>query len=732
MSRPVSHFYLDEYTRDLNFKKHYVEEVSFGIARMRGISIEEATKKVVDYLKTDTDITNPNVNYIGKNELGDRIRCRTTIGEYLQHVDKEKKILTATMVTIDNHKEHLGVLPNALTTMVNKRKVAKKLMFAYRDQGNFAASELKKGEQNNLKRGLNALSGSETSPYNIFHLSSGHPILTSTCRIATSTANSNNEKFLAGNRPYYNADNVIEDICHICCKSDAELVKQAISVYNLHIPTVDEIMEMIKRSTVYYWESDVYMEKIRRLVNGLTPEERVMVMYNGDLYHLTMYNPDLVRKLFALVINIDREQMENGEEPLTMGSDAAILLFAKSTMLEDLKGLDFTVIKTEHPDVYQRLCNTYHAIDKIIVDNMLLVRAFWVTRILPRDVGHFPTSYRKVGLLSDTDSTVFTTQYYLQWYLGKDFKYDNQVWSIAAFLTYLVSSVIQHYLAQISTNIGTDEEHRYLLSMKSEFLFGLLGLTGRGKHYYSKTLLQEGVVPKADSEWEIKGSALIASKISQRISARAHNMLKEVVSKKISNTPVYVKDVIDDVVALEKELEESIKVGNIEFLRVETIRKSEDYRGADPIKAFYYEFWQNVYGETYGSIEHLPYDGVRLTLNLNNKTKLNNWIESIQDPVIRDKTRDFLARKGKTSLGSLILPINNIISTGVPKELLPAINVKLTVANLMGCYYLTLDSFGLYITRNNSGKNIITIRDRMATTVDKFEASMASIYEIEE
>lgn len=728
MSRPQSLFYREEYSRDLNFKKRYNQEAAFAIARMRNISIEEANI-LVEKALAKANTRNPKVNYLGKNEFGDRIKCTTTMEEYLQYVAKEKKILTGTLVAIDNHKENPGVIPRIITGRKKKRKKAKGEMFAYIDKGDSFRASLKNAEQNNLKRDLNALSGSESSHYNIFYIASGHPILTSTGRVATSTANSSNERFLAGNRPYYTVDHVIEDITHVCNNSDIEIVKEAIIKYNLHIPTVDEIMTMINYSTVYYWESEEYMSKIRQLVSGLTDEERVMIMYNGDFYHLTIYNKELVTMLFDRVTNIDASKCFEDQAPMQHGKDGGIELFAKSTMIDDLKNIDFTTIKTDHPEVFQKLCNSYYYIENFIKENMVLVRAFWVTKILPRDIGHFPESYRKVGLLSDTDSTVFTTQFYLEWYLGKDYNYDNRVWAIASFLTYLISSIIQHYLAQISTNFGTDEEHRYILSMKSEFLFGMLGLTGRGKHYYSNTLLQEGKLPKSGGQWEIKGSALIASKVSDKVASRAHQMLKLVVNRKMNNEPVYVQEVLDDVCSLEKEIEQSILSGNVEYLKMESIRNKSAYKSDNPPQYFNYEFWQEVYSSTYGGIEHLPYDGVRLTLSLTNKTRLNEWLSKIKDPVIKEKITECLAKRGKTSLPSIVLPLNNISSSGIPVEFHSVIDMKLTIAKLIANYYLVLDSFGLYITRNNGGKNIITTRDRIAMSVDEFSNSERSVYQ---
>ena len=729
MNRPTSHFYLEEYERDLNFKRHYIEEASLGIARMHNIPIEEATKLVEKALSV-ANTRNPKVNFLGKNEFGDREKCTSTMEEYLQYVAKNKKILTATLVTIDNHKEHPGVIPRIITDRKKKRKKAKKEMFDYIDKGDTFRASLKNAEQNNLKRSLNAMSGSELSRYNIFNLASGHPILTSTGRVATSTANSSNERFLAGNRPYYTVDHVVEDILHVCSKSDSNLVEKAIQDYNLHIPTPDEVMEMIKRSTDYYWESDIYMAKIKQLVDGLKPIERVMVMYNGDFYHLTIHNKHLVTKLFDEVTNIDFNTSLPDQEPLKMGKDSGIELFAKSTMIDTLKNIDFTTIITEHPDVFQKLCNSYYHINDFVIRYMPLIRAFWVTLILPRDIGHFPTSYRKVGLLSDTDSTVFTTQFYLEWYLGKDYKYDNRVWAIASFLTYLISSIIQHYLAQISTNFGTDEEHRYILSMKSEFLFGMLGLTGRGKHYYSNTLLQEGKLPKSGGQWEIKGSALIASKVSDKVTNRAHQMLKLVVERKMNNEPVYASEVIEDICSLEAEIERSILSGEVEYLKMESVRDKAAYKSDNPAQYFYYEFWQEVYSSTYGSIENLPYDGVRITLNLTNKTRFNAWIESIKDPVIKEKMIECLGKRGKTTLPSIVLPLNNISSGGIPVEFHSVMDVKLIISKLVASYYLVLDSFGLYITRNNNGKNIITTRDRMAMGVDEFKESDKSIYQL--
>ncbi|MFO5854907.1 family B DNA polymerase, partial [Klebsiella pneumoniae] len=107
--------------------------------------------------------------------------------------------------------------------------------------------------------------------------------LTSTCRTGTSYANSNNEKFIMGNRHYYTPEITKANLVNIINVADMELIQKAVTNFNLHCPTPEEVVDMVLYSTKHYWQNKYYTAQILKLATGMTPVERAAVMYVGDL-----------------------------------------------------------------------------------------------------------------------------------------------------------------------------------------------------------------------------------------------------------------------------------------------------------------------------------------------------------------------------------------------------------------------------------------------------------------
>jgi hypothetical protein len=119
--------------------------------------------------------------------------------------------------------------------------------------------------------------------------------LTSTCRSATAYANANNERFLAGNRHYWNPDIAMQNIVSIIRLADYDLIEQAVEKYNLTIPTADDLYADILRSTDLYWKDGRFNDKLKRYLDKLTPIKRVAYYYSNNFWALKELNPDIAR-----------------------------------------------------------------------------------------------------------------------------------------------------------------------------------------------------------------------------------------------------------------------------------------------------------------------------------------------------------------------------------------------------------------------------------------------------
>ncbi|MFO5759750.1 family B DNA polymerase, partial [Klebsiella pneumoniae] len=136
----------------------------------------------------------------------------------------------------------------------------------------------------------------------------------------------------------------------------------------------------------------------------------------------------------------------------------------------------------------------------------LLIVAFFLTKCVPSSIHAFPTVYRRAAVISDTDSTMFTLQWWVEEFFGK-VTFSNEAKRLVFALVFLVSEVVMHILAIQSANMGVSKDKLRLFAMKNEFYFAVLALTTRSKHYFASQDAQEGVMFN-ESRMEIKGVGL--------------------------------------------------------------------------------------------------------------------------------------------------------------------------------------------------------------------------------
>ena len=151
---------------------------------------------------------------------------------------------------------------------------------------------------------MDSLSGMHASPSTVGYNKSSHSSLTSLCRCATSYANSSNEKFLGGMRHYYAPTIIYNHLLTSMRSCNHELIEKVITDFNLHYPTTDEVMDLIRVSANNYWRNEDELVKIRNFVDKMTPAEKAGFAYVGDFYHFDKYNTELPQKISDLIIQI--------------------------------------------------------------------------------------------------------------------------------------------------------------------------------------------------------------------------------------------------------------------------------------------------------------------------------------------------------------------------------------------------------------------------------------------
>lgn len=710
------------YTRDIDVVTGYIEQQSMILHKSTGLPLEQCTAFVKEELfEGEYKMKDPEFLMLERDENLDQRPKAVRFTEYINTVTREGWLLAPTFTTILPPHIKQSLLAEYIKGNLSKRSAEKDLMFEAGRKGDTFKATFHKNNQNNKKILNNAISGNHRSEHSPLHDRSTHPVLTSCCRIANGSANSNNDRLLSGNRHYWKPEVVMNNIGSILTMSNWADVEEAVVKHNLHIPTVDEVMDVIRWSTDLYWgrgnPNSMAHRRIRELIEGLTDYERAGYVYTGDLYHLRKFNEPLVRDLISGLVTpantIDPDHKEwikyvDGDTIAQMK-----VMFPHILQKEDLWNDFEEVSQREGFGFMGTTCKQiYDKLDKY----KEIINTFLMSKNIPFLTCDFPHSIRRTGVGSDTDSAIFTVQDWVLWYSGSnEISHKNII--VAESLGYIVSQTTTHNLASMTGNMGVVEPKEvFRLSMKNEYLFPSFTLTSRAKHYFANMAVQEGEVFEKYKR-EKKGVELIASNSPAGVRADLDKIVEEITDLATADKKINLSRYLRWVARWEHTIYESVRNGEVSYLKAARVKEEEGYEGENS-PYLNYELWQEVFGPKYGMIEPPPYSALSFSIVHDTKKKTEKWLDSWKDQEMAERFRKWLASKGKTYVGRLLLPESIIISMGIPEEILDAINVRKIIGSAMSPMYLVLESLDYFLFDSNQTRLIFDQMDREIAFMD--------------
>lgn len=743
MTDTILHHPTNEYHRDLDFVKHYIKDAATYAAIMNNIdyaTAEAAVKKIISPTGAHP-LFDPRVLFLDSTKPGYRDKKQTTMLGYTQSVTENRFIMAATFTCyqhpdvrespsaryikseLDNRNKNKGQmhhhsdLANQASLKIEELKQnaapAIKIEEVQREQAqNSSLSSIYKNRQNRNKIKCNSVSGGHGTRSSVLFQQTAHSTLTSTCRSAASNISAMLEKFITGNRHYFSADALRNNIISIINITDLDLVQKTMDHYKLVWPTVDQVHAHLKRSSDLYWRSEEEHERISVLLHRLEPVQLAAVYYVGDLYALKELNEDFVRKIFTVLVTMPGENEKiadpkswidklSSEDIGMLGITAnEILHFHKLTDEKILgnpkKGIPGDAIKIE------RLGAAAKNIVTLFQDIKLLSDAFWTTKNMPLSMARFPTSIRKTVIASDTDSTIFTTQDWTEWFVGQ-LDFSDMSASVAAATTCLCSKITQHVLMQMMANFGAAERHITEYQMKNEFYFKFFALTNMAKHYFAARSAQEGLVFEKP-KWEIKGAQLKNSNAPAYLVDRAEEEMKKIASLVLNNEEIDVHQLLKDYGLLEWELFKKIRNGDVNFFARTRIKPRSSYSDTKESSPYdHYTLWSEVFAPKYGECSEPPYDAIRVNVELSSVTKLNDWLDFMPDQALAIRFREWQARYNKKQLTSFILPTAIVNANGIPSEIVDIMDIRGMVFKQMRTFYLLLETLCVFmISQDNT------------------------------
>lgn len=699
---------VDTYTRNLEVHEPAIQDSALYLSSMTGDPIEQCVAYVREAFKDGGEfaLEDPKSLILNKNLQGDREKKVVTFNQFLGRVKKQELLLSPSMTVYMPETQRQSTHAMYIEEGVRNRKKTKGEQMRLEGENTpeaFEQAQVKKGEQENYKGNNNSYSGATVSAATILYCKSTHSSLTSTCRTATTYANANNEKFIMGNRHYYNPEITKANMLSIANATDLVLLEECMTKFNMFYPSDRDVIDMMLYSTKHYWQNPTYTEQIRLMVAGMKPIQRAAIMYVGDLYHIYKYNPTLIKSFLTELSQVGRPDQVIPEEEFKK-FDGDMELLSTFICYDLVKGRNKDKLREQNPEVFDIIHATGRNISETLNKYKLLIDAMFMTVNVPSSVHAFPSAYRRAAVISDTDSTMFTLQYWVEEFFGK-VTFTPEAKRLVFSLVFLVSEVVMHILALQSANMGVSKKKLRQLAMKNEYYFAVLSLTTRSKHYYASQDAVEGVMFQKP-RMEVKGVGLRDSKVPPRINRAAKRLMDEIITSVKEEKPLVMRSILTRIANLERDIYKSIYSGKAEFLTTGKCKKLEAYKSEDNATYAKHQFWEEVMAPSFGRIEKPPYSFVKISVTVDNRTRFNEWVDGIEDKGLAMRLKEWAMRNGKTGITNFHVPMTVVENMGIPEVITRVADVRAVISNTMGAFYLMLESLNVFLSDKDNSRLI--------------------------
>lgn len=699
-------FVTDDYTRDVNPLKNYAELTSFYLSRTRNVD-ESVARNWVNNKLAETKF--PTIKFLERQENGDRKIKYQPLDEYYGDVLGRNRLMAGTGTVYKQPFEELSLFTKYINDGRAARSVFKKRMLAAKQEKDTEKANFNNELQGDEKISNNTLSGATTTVSTVIYMGSAHPSLASTGRLATSFANAINEILLRGNRHYNNPSITLDALTVLAYTADVEAITQAVEEFNLKIPTTDDVMAMVYESTKPYWRSKPHMQNLRDFVDLCTDIEKCNMLYTGSLWDIAQLNTEVAYNfLDELSEPADVAIPEQEAWQCLEDADGDLRTLAFYLCYKETKGKQLFSLSKTDPEIYGRVGATVKKLNSILLKYGSLITAFLKLKTLPGNIYDIKSMYRKAVVTSDTDSTNFTCQELCKFVTGK-YGLSDKDRKVTFLLTYISSMMVMQALGIMSRNMGVGDDLIRELSMKNEYYIPIHCLTTAAKNYIMVQGGQEGnILPVL--ELVTKGVELRSSKIPKPVLDQFERYKEKILLTLERSGDLTTKDVLTRPVTLEYVIRESLLQMETTWVMEETIKPPEGYaRGKSESKVKNHEFYEEVFAPKYGHIYEIPYEAYQVDSNLRNKSMVLKWIETIDDPELKERAQDYIRRKNITKITRFSLPKDLFSNTPIPFELVTAIDYDNMIMKVMSPWYAFLETFGIFLRNKHHSKMLTKV-----------------------
>lgn len=697
---------VEEYQRAVNPIGDWLKQTSLYASKMTGKPYDACHAHLLSKLRSGViPFNNPTVVHFERGENGDREQTSSKLTAYLKSVTDNHEILAPTFTTYLHPSVKESMIVGYLDINVAERKKYKKISQQSEAEGNIPRYKYYHNAQDAAKRRNNSVSGGFVAEGSVIKNKSAHSTLTSTTRSISSLSNASNERLIEGNRHYYTAQICLNNLISICAETNSQRISNVVSAFGLVYPSVEQTMECIRRSTDLYWRDRKALKMIQNFVEALTPAERASVVYTGDFYHIRKFN-DLFARAFIAKLS-RRGSTTPVENPVSVihQTDEQIVNYAHHICVSLVEGIgkDYDQLSLENRYV---VANTCLNIIETLEQYKDFIQAFFLTKNSPPTIATIPSMIRRTVVLSDTDSTMFAVDNWVDWYFGY-LNFDDECYAVGGAIMFIATQSIAHILALFSANMNVARARLFTLAMKPEYVFPVFAQTSVAKHYYTATKIKEGNVYKG-VKLEIKGVHMKDSSVPSQIIQGAAVVMENVINSVMKGNKLSLRDHLKQASDVEREILRSVFANEITYLKRTKIKEKSAYKQdntgnpeeRDKTPYQFYTMWESCFAATYGPAPKPPYNAVRIPLDLQNKSAVKAWLMSLPNQEFAASFIRWMEINNKVLISSLPIPMDHCITHGIPAELRVILDKRKIVLTLTKSYRNVLESLGYFSKRD--------------------------------
>jgi hypothetical protein len=596
------------------------------------------------------------------------------------------------------------------------RKVQKKKMLAAAVAGDLGLEQRANYLQSQIKIENNSIPGAFGSAHNCLYDKPGYNAVTSVGRHSIMCAYSHVEKMLEGNFYFPTLDHCINYCMQLVRHCPKDLASVVVD-YTIKTPSVIEVADHFINSLRFYQR---ITEKLRSalisFLTSLSTNERTFVFYAYCLKTLIMHNDHIFRPFLTEFFRTD--VIIDSTIPLgdifKFNSDLLAMVSGLNADVIDRKSVSEAVIE-KLPGISHLIAIGSHMQSKL--DSIgRLIAAFLRVDCDVADAMSHPHMIRKAVIISDTDSVIFSTQSWVEWYLGK-IAFTPEASAINGFVVFLIVMTLEQVFARLSANIGSVGEDVRRISMKNEFHYPLMLRTPLPKQYAGLATIQEGfVLPKTKED--IKGLSFRSSTMCQETVKAGKAFVNWIFDNVTTNGHLQVADCLEKVLDHEKRVIRSLEAGERSFLTTSPVKNEDDYKDPAISNYYYWKLWDTVFKPTFGEFI-IPNKGYVIPLLSDGKVlRDERYLARVRtfDSSLYERLVEFLDGN-KRAITRLVIPMT---LKQIPVILRPIIDIRGIVFSNSTPFSVTMRSLGIAYT---SAKDQTLLSD--IYTKDEFGCSLS-------